>query len=129
MQPPDLAVIAARIYRHMQDVAHRKVSAGEMLPAVAAAKLRPWAALAIHAGADLPELDREWSEYPARAEWVAVLATTRDHALERHHTSPTEGNENLARDLCALANGLAYDPNGRDPVPLYQPALERRVAA
>lgn len=129
MQRPDIPAIAARVYRRAQDAARRKVDAGAILPSVAAAKLVPWTALAIHARADLPELEGAGQLYPSRSAWVGTLAEARDHALDRHHANPTEANEQAARDLCILANHFAFDINGRHPVPLYQPRPERRAAA
>ena len=122
-------MIAGHLYRHMQDVARRKVERGTLLPAVAAAKLRPWAALAIHVGADLLELEASPPEDTSRAAWVPTLAQTRDHALDRHQANPTTENEKIARDLCTLANHFAFSINGDHPVPPYQPSPERRAVA
>lgn len=85
-----------------------------------------------HGGAaDISPVDRrEVTENEARAlladeicprsHWAPVLAKARDEAL----LGPlaTEDQRANARALSAIARHLAFDPNGRHPVPLFDAA-------
>ncbi|AKM09849.1 hypothetical protein [Croceicoccus naphthovorans] len=140
------AEIAAREYRLRRKTAQQQVAANRITPARAEALLRPWTAIAVLSGADLPELadvlardfdpqgrDRTTRLLVARdicprAKWIAELANARDRGIEAAERN-TE-NVERARGLQALARHFACDPAGKHHLPGYQPlpSSERQAA-
>ena len=131
------AAIAAREYALRRQAALRAVAADELTRDRAEAMLRPWAAIALLAGADVPELAEEvaWRVDDAtpiafaraivalytcdRAEWVPALATARDRAVEAAQRNPEHVER--AHGLQRLARYFAHDPAGLHHMPPYQP--------
>jgi hypothetical protein len=156
----NLANQAASEYRLRHERAHEAVRTGQMDLVTATGHLRPWLAIACLCGAELPELDEgladirtiqivwpperagqspEVSEGEARARlahdicprvrWAPLLAKARDAAYAGPLTAPEQIRSAIA--LRDIANHLAFDPNGRHPVPLLDLAdiIRRREAA
>ena len=156
----NLANQAASEYRRRHQAAHEAVRTGRMDIATATGHLRPWLAIACLCGAELPELDEgladirtmqivwpperagqspDISEGEARARladdicprerWAPLLAKARDAAYAGPLATPEQIRSAIA--LRDIANHLAFDPNGRHPVPLLDLAeiTRRREAA
>lgn len=132
-----LAQIAAREYALRRQAALRAVGADQLTRDRAEAMLRPWAAIALLVGADVPELAEEVARRTDgctpigfaraivaldtcdRAEWVSALATARDRAVEAAQRNPEHVER--AHGLQRLARFFAHDPAGQHHMPPYQP--------
>lgn len=125
MPPDPVAEAALRTFIRMQLLAHRKIDEGALTFDQANAKLRPWAAIALHCGAmprELAEQGHYAADLARRAEWVPVLAAARDRALDAHYAGPTPEREEHGRDLMRICQALAWDRSGRHPIPPYSPS-------
>ena len=125
MQRDPLAEAALRTFMRMQLLARRKNDEGALTIDQANAKLRPWAAIALESGAMPRELAHQGhyaADIASRSEWVPVLAAARDRALDAHYAEPTPEREEHGRDLMQICQALAWDRNGRHPIPPYSPS-------
>lgn len=141
-----LADQAAGLFRSRQARARELVRQGSADPRSATRDLAPWLAIACLCGADLPELESElsgvnvvpiWSNAPVafskaqdrglladrlcpRSRWAPILAAARDRALMGPLETPEQCRN--ARALDDVARALAFDPNGKWPVPHFDHA-------
>lgn len=96
---PAISQIAARLFAQRQAEARRVIRTGGMLPAQAEAHLAPWAAIALHARADLSHL------LPGLAEAVADYVCTYADGTPR--ISEREAQCLVALNLCPVARWRA----------------------
>src|SRR5690606_31421988 len=94
------------------------VADGRLSPAEAGAKLRPWAAAAAFAGTDAAHLVHsadEWQPFTGRclaeaimpmAEWAPVIVEARDAVMARYAKDPASVDQEAARDLLTVCDGL-----------------------
>ncbi|NBW12158.1 MAG: hypothetical protein EBR82_29425 [Caulobacteraceae bacterium] len=124
-----LATLALEEFRRRQTKARVIVAARRMPLAEAEAHLRPWAAIATHCGADLPEAAElradimaeaepagwnpgavRWliaEELCPRARWAPVLTAARDLAFDRLHPAVAERSEAEPRNAHESAEAVA----------------------
>lgn len=148
MATPLIPAIAADQFRRRQTRARTAYQSGGKPLAQLEAMLRPWFAIALRAGAVLPESEAELehmhalgmadSEGEARRRladdhcepphWYAPLAKARDKAIDTHEAALTPETLAEARALIALADHFRAQ---RHAIPLYRqsPAQPERKAA
>lgn len=146
MTAASLATLALEEFRRRQTKARAVVAARQMTQQQAEAHLSPWAAIATHCGADLPETAElradivrsieadsnpgiiRWllaEEICPRARWAPVLIAARDLAFDRLHIDESADAIASAAAAHRIATALAYDVNGNYPIPPYDAA--RRI--
>lgn len=143
----DLATIATREYAVRRQAALTAVASATMTLPQVEALLRPWAAITLLAGGDVPQLAEEVERRAGvdmpiafaraivaldtcpREQWVETLATARDRAVEAAQRNPA--NIERAHGLQRLARFFAHDPAGLHHMPPYRPlpTSSERLAA
>ena len=149
--PPSPAQAAASEYARRREIALRAVSQGHWAEERAEAALAPWAAIALLAGADVPQLRESLAEQvriahspwwasrarslladdlSPRGQWRAVLAEARDRALNRFTQPEPAGQAEADRaiPLVTLANHFGL-PGWRPPSIAEGTAEPERQAA
>ena len=133
-----LSHLARDEWLHRADLANGMIRKGTWSREVASDRLRPWLAIACLCGADVVELhegleqfDQSFTDIERRAilareicprqRWARSLASARDRALDSLPPDPHPHTAQPAWRLARLADALAWDPAGNDPIPAYVP--------